>query len=93
MSLGIAIVFVSYFMQKGTPKLCELSEYMFYKEWNRLKAGLNLREELKNIDSYFRAANYLSVGQLYLLNNPLRPFLPFSSDVVAVFFPVIASSN
>ena len=37
---------VSYFMQKGTPKLCELSEYMFYKEWNRLKAELNLREEL-----------------------------------------------
>ena len=28
-------------------------------------------EELKNIDAYFRAANYLSVGQLYLLNNPL----------------------
>lgn len=28
-------------------------------------------EELENIDKYFRAANYLSVGQLYLLNNPL----------------------
>ncbi len=27
--------------------------------------------ELKNIDAYFRACNYLSVGQLYLLNNPL----------------------
>lgn len=28
-------------------------------------------EELKKIDAYFRAANYLSVGQLYLLDNPL----------------------
>jgi len=27
--------------------------------------------ELKNIDSYWRAANYLSVGQLYLRHNPL----------------------
>lgn len=29
------------------------------------------KKELKNIDAYFRAANYLSVGQLYLLDNPL----------------------
>ena len=28
-------------------------------------------KEIKNIDAYFRAANYLSVGQLYLLDNPL----------------------
>ena len=28
-------------------------------------------DELKKIDAYFRAVNYLSVGQLYLLNNPL----------------------
>ena len=36
-------------------------------------------EELKKIDAYFRACNYLSVGQLYLLDNPLlkRP-LKFS---------------
>ncbi len=27
--------------------------------------------EIEKIDKYFRAANYLSVGQLYLLNNPL----------------------
>ena len=27
--------------------------------------------ELKNINNYFNAANYLSVGQLYLLDNPL----------------------
>ena len=28
-------------------------------------------DELKKIDAYWRAANYLSVGQLYLLDNPL----------------------
>ena len=28
-------------------------------------------EEIKNLDAYFRLANYLSVGQLYLLDNPL----------------------
>ena len=28
-------------------------------------------EELNKIDAYFRAANYLSVGQIYLLDNPL----------------------
>jgi len=28
-------------------------------------------EELANIDCYWRAANYLSVGQIYLLDNPL----------------------
>lgn len=28
-------------------------------------------EEIKKIDAYFRAANYLAVGQLYLLDNPL----------------------
>ena len=27
--------------------------------------------ELKNLDAYWRAANYLSVGQIYLLDNPL----------------------
>src|SRR5215213_9822649 len=28
-------------------------------------------DELRKIDAYFRAANYLSVGQIYLLDNPL----------------------
>lgn len=28
-------------------------------------------EELKKIDAYWRAANYLSVGQIYLMDNPL----------------------
>ncbi|MEK6794181.1 MAG: phosphoketolase family protein [Spirochaetota bacterium] len=29
------------------------------------------KDETKNIDAYWRAANYLSVGQIYLLDNPL----------------------
>lgn len=35
-------------------------------------------EELYAIDAYWRAANYLSVGQIYLLNNPLlrQPLQP-----------------
>ena len=28
-------------------------------------------EQLRKIDAYWRAANYLSVGQIYLLDNPL----------------------
>ena len=28
-------------------------------------------EELRRIDAYWRAANYLSVGQIYLYDNPL----------------------
>ncbi|MGO7163934.1 hypothetical protein ACCS78_32715, partial [Rhizobium johnstonii] len=28
-------------------------------------------EELQSIDAYWRASNYLSVGQIYLLDNPL----------------------
>jgi len=34
------------------------------------KKTLN-EKELKQIDAYWRAANYLSVGQIYLLDNPL----------------------
>jgi xylulose-5-phosphate/fructose-6-phosphate phosphoketolase len=35
-------------------------------------------EELRRMDAYWRAANYLSVGQIYLLDNPLlrEPLLP-----------------
>jgi xylulose-5-phosphate/fructose-6-phosphate phosphoketolase len=28
-------------------------------------------DEVRRIDAYWRAANYLSVGQIYLLDNPL----------------------
>ncbi len=38
---------------------------------------LNL-DELQKLDAYWRAANYLSVGQIYLLDNPLlrQPLMP-----------------
>jgi xylulose-5-phosphate/fructose-6-phosphate phosphoketolase len=35
------------------------------------RAGKISSEELKKMDAYWRAANYLSVGQIYLLDNPL----------------------
>ena len=41
-------------------------------EVRRISAGTRLSEdELRLIDAYWRAANYLSVGQIYLLDNPL----------------------
>ena len=33
--------------------------------------GTLSREMLRRMDAYWRAANYLSVGQIYLLDNPL----------------------
>jgi xylulose-5-phosphate/fructose-6-phosphate phosphoketolase len=29
------------------------------------------KQELEGLDAYWRAANYLSVGQIYLYDNPL----------------------
>ena len=37
----------------------------------KVESGPLSDAELKRIDAYWRAANYLSVGQIYLLNNPL----------------------
>jgi xylulose-5-phosphate/fructose-6-phosphate phosphoketolase len=34
-------------------------------------AGPLTADELRMMDAYWRAANYLSVGQIYLLDNPL----------------------
>lgn len=43
-----------------------------YKEENiALEKPILSREELEKIDAYWRASNYLSVGQIYLLNDPL----------------------
>jgi xylulose-5-phosphate/fructose-6-phosphate phosphoketolase len=36
-----------------------------------VEAGVLSQEELEKIDKYWRAANYLAVGQIYLLANPL----------------------
>ena len=38
---------------------------------NKLDAKPLTEDELTKIDAYWRAANYLSVGQIYLLDNPL----------------------
>src|ERR1700677_2071041 len=35
------------------------------------KQGSLGSEELRRMDAYWRAANYLSVGQIYLYDNPL----------------------
>jgi len=35
------------------------------------RGGILAQDELARIDAYWRAANYLSVGQIYLLDNPL----------------------
>jgi len=36
-----------------------------------VKSAPLLPDELQKIHAYWRAANYLSVGQIYLLDNPL----------------------
>ena len=43
-------------------------------------------DQLAAIDAWWRAANYLSVGQIYLLANPLRrePLLPAHSHACSV---------
>jgi xylulose-5-phosphate/fructose-6-phosphate phosphoketolase len=38
---------------------------------SKTAAGALSAEELRKLDAYWRAANYLSVGQIYLLDNPL----------------------
>ena len=42
-------------------------------------------EELQRLDAYWRAANYLSVGQIYLLDNPLlrEPLRPRARQAAA----------
>jgi xylulose-5-phosphate/fructose-6-phosphate phosphoketolase len=39
--------------------------------WMAGSAGPLSDEQLRALDGYWRAANYLSVGQIYLLDNPL----------------------
>jgi phosphoketolase len=36
-----------------------------------MSAGPLAPDELRRLDAFWRAANYLSVGQIYLLDNPL----------------------
>ena len=39
------------------------------------------KEQLKLMDAYWRAANYLSVGQIYLYDNPLLK-KPLSKELI-----------
>ena len=41
------------------------------KEDAQAARGMLSQEELRSIDAYWRASNYLTVGQIYLLDNPL----------------------
>ena len=41
------------------------------KTRKKAEAGPLTEDELRRMDAYWRAANYLSVGQIYLLDNPL----------------------
>ncbi|MCE2983121.1 MAG: phosphoketolase family protein [Parachlamydia sp.] len=44
-------------------------------------AADDLPKELEKMDAYWRAANYLSVGQIYLMNNPLLKEALQPSDI------------
>ena len=46
-------------------ELCELQDTAC------MKPGPLAQSELNRIDAYWRAANYLSAGQIYLRDNPL----------------------
>ena len=43
--------------------------------WKKLNAPVS-EEAIEGVDKYWRAANYLSIGQIYLRSNPLmkEPF-------------------
>jgi xylulose-5-phosphate/fructose-6-phosphate phosphoketolase len=45
---------------------------------SELPAGPLSTQEIERLDAYWRAANYLSVGQIYLMDNPMlrEPLLP-----------------
>ena len=46
-------------------------------------------EELRKMNAYWRAANYLSVGQIYLLDNPLlKKPLTLAARQAAVAWPL-----
>jgi hypothetical protein len=47
-------------------------------------------DELRRMDAYWRAANYLSVGQIYLYDNPLlrEPLAPEHIRVTLLVFSI-----
>ncbi|HWT78348.1 MAG TPA: phosphoketolase, partial [Candidatus Methylomirabilis sp.] len=53
-----------------TPALTDVNRKTGYDSETATTGPLSA-EELRKMDAYWRAANYLSVGQIYLLDNPL----------------------
>ena len=43
--------------------------------WKKLNAPVS-EEAIEGVDKYWRAANYLSIGQIYLRSNPLMSLSP-----------------
>ena len=48
-----------------------ISNENYFKEILAMVVNYDSEEYLKSVDAYWRAANYLSVGQLFLMNNSL----------------------
>ena len=47
-----------------------MAQPVYGTPWQTLNQPVS-EEELADVDRYWRAANYLSVGQIYLRSNPL----------------------
>lgn len=47
------------------------NDYQISTNMNKVQKNILSKQELYNIDAYWRATNYLSVGQIYLRDNPL----------------------
>src|SRR5262249_22720123 len=57
---------------RGTPMAQTVTEgKRKTADGSKTAAGPLSAEELRKMDAYWRALNYLSVGQIYLLDNPL----------------------
>ena len=65
--MSTKIMFLSYLLNIGYNNLYNKKEFNMKR---KIKKVLTL-EEVELTDRYFRAANYLSAAQLYLLDNPL----------------------
>ena len=55
--------------------------------WKKLNAPVS-EEALEGVDKYWRVANYLSIGQIYLRSNPLMKE-PFTREDVIVFLCIV----
>jgi xylulose-5-phosphate/fructose-6-phosphate phosphoketolase len=58
-------------MAQNRPTLTQTSQRRGKKVEEKTTGGLQSPELLRKMDAYWRASNYLSVGQIYLFDNPL----------------------